>query len=218
MARGLVVLALCLALAAVAATGLTGDGAPGRTAAAAAPPAGAPVRDCRDRITGAFTQVGGRTRPYRFAFRPRQDTIFGPLALSGAAGYGDPAAWEALVRDDGWTKTVALVRRGARVTLEVPREQRAWMTTEYAHSDAGAHAVTLAGCPRDATRADCGRGPRDTCARGPTPFSGGFTIDYARAPRQGRCAELIVWVQGRPEPLRKRVFRPRGIACPPLGG
>jgi hypothetical protein len=218
MARAVVVLALCLALAAVAATALSGDGAPERTAAAAAPPGDAPVRDCRDRITGAFTQVGGRTRAYRFRVRPRHDTVLGPLALSGAADYGLPGQWDALIRDDTWPKTIAMVRRGARVTLEVPAEQRAWMVMEYAHTSSSPHAVTLRGCPRRATEAACGPGSRQTCARGPTPFSGGFTVDYARAPLQGRCAELIVWVQGRPEPLRKRIFRPRGVACPPLGG
>jgi hypothetical protein len=189
MARAALV-ALCLALAALAVTALSDDGP--EPTAAAAPPEGAPVRDCRDRITGAFTEVNGVRRAYRFAFQPRHDTIFGPLALSGAAGYGRPGEWDALIRNDTWPKTVALVRRGARVTLEVPADQRSWMHLEYGGDDA----ITLAACRRRLT-----------------PFGGGFTIDYARAPRQGRCAELIVWVDGSDVPWRERLFAPGTRAC-----
>jgi hypothetical protein len=190
--------------------------APAPPDVAAGRPAGAPELGCRDRITGAFTQVGDKVTPFRFRFQPRHDTRFGPLSLSGAADYGRPGAWESLVREDSWPKTIALVRRGRTVTLEVPREQRSWMRLEYAHTAPAAHAVTLRGCRRRASRAaqrrECGPGSRATCTTGPTPFGGGFTIDYARAPRQGRCAELIVWVRGRAEPLRRGIF---GAPCPP---
>jgi hypothetical protein len=50
------------------------------------------------------------------------------------------------------------------------------------------HAVTLAAC----------RAERSV-------FVGGFTIDYADAPNQGRCAELIVWTS-RSRPVRTRLF------------
>lgn len=201
-----VLVALCLAAPAVPLTAVA-DGRPARE-----PPADTPLLDCRDRITGAFTQVGDKITPYRFRVRPRHDTRIGPIAFSGARDLGTRATYDAMVRDDQWLKTIALVRRGARVTLEVPRAQRSWMRLEYAE---GVHAATLEGCPRRPSAEACGPGPRDTCARGPTPFSGGFTIDYDAAPRQGRCAELIVWVEGREQPLRGRVFRPRGVACPP---
>jgi hypothetical protein len=74
-------------------------------------------------------------------------------------------------------------------------------------------AVTLAGCRWPPTRAECGPGPRTTRRSRVTPFSGGFEIDYARAPRQCRCAELIVWVEGERSPRRERLFRPRGEHC-----
>jgi hypothetical protein len=193
--------------------------APAPAEATTGPLAGAEQLGCRERITGAFTQVGDRVTPYRFRVQPRHDTRFGPLALSGAADYGARGAWDALVRDDMWPKTIALVRRGRTVTLEVPREQRGWMRLEYARTAASPYAVTLSGCRRGlstraAQRQECGAGSRETCTRGPTPFSGGFTIDYARAPRQGRCAELIVWVQGRAEPMRRGIFRAPCRASP----
>ena len=179
------------------------------TAEAKAPPAGAPVRDCRDRITGAVVIQGGETTPAAFVVRPAHDTTFRAISFTGLADYGKPATWVDMVRRDQWLKSVALVRPGARVTLVVPTPQRAWMRMEYGHGR-GAYELTLAGCRRFASsarqRAECGPGPQDTCTSGRTPFSGGFTIDYARAPRQGRCAELIVWVDGRAAPLRKRIF------------
>lgn len=205
MARA-VLIALCLAVAAAALLS---------TDTAAEPPADAPVLDCRDRITGAFTKVSGKVTPYRFRARRRHDTVIGPVAFSGARDLGRRSHYDAAVREDQWLKTVAMVRRDARATLEVPEEQRSWMRMEYAHGAPGAgHAVTLQGCRRPPTRAECGRRPWDTCARDRTPFSGGFTIDYATAPHQGRCAELLVWVEGREQPRRERIFRPGAGRCP----
>lgn len=200
-----VLIALCLAVAAAAL--LSGD-------TVAEPPADAPVGTCRDRITGAFTEVGGRRRPYRFRVDRSHDTLIGPVAFSGARRLGRRTHYDDAVRRDQWQKTIALVKPGARATLEVPADQRSWMRMEYAHGQNSAYAVTLEGCRRPPTAQECGPGPRDTCARGRTPFSGGFTIDFARAPHQGRCAELLVWVQGREEPLRKRIFRPAPGRCP----
>lgn len=199
-------LALCALCGAGALLAASEDRASGPPGARASGPPDAFVIDCRDRISEAFTEVGGVTRPYRFRVRPRRDTVIGPVAFSGALGYDD-AVWDDLVRTDDWLKSIALVRRGTRVTLEVPPGQRAWMRLQYAHSGAGAgsaRAVSLAGCRRPATRAECGSGPRTTCRSRVTPFSGGFEVDYARAPRQGRCAELIVWVDG--NPLRARLY------------
>jgi hypothetical protein len=51
------------------------------------------------------------------------------------------------------------------------------------------------------------------CRSGPTFFSGGFEIDYAKAPQQGRCAELIVWVRGEQEPHRVRLLRVEPGEC-----
>jgi hypothetical protein len=192
----LAVIALCVACSAGVALAVSGDGggsgAAGRPAAAQAGPPDAVVRGCGDRITGAFTEVNGVRRTYRFRVRPRHDTRIGPVAFAGMKDAGRPAEWAYYVREDQWLKSVALVRRGERVTLEVPREQRAWMRLEYG----GRHAVTLAACRNRLT-----------------PWSGGFTVDYARAPRQGRCAELIVWVDGEDAPRRERLFAPPAGAC-----
>jgi hypothetical protein len=191
----------------------------GGPAAAPASPARARVLGCRDRISGAEIRTGGRRVAVRFAVRPTHDARIGPVAFSGALDYGRPATWAAMVRGGHWLKSVALVRPGARVTLVIPPEQRAWMRLEYGHG-AGrpVHTVTLEGCRRRgsaaARRRECGPGPQETCRAGPTPFSGGFTIDYARAPAQGRCAELIVRVAGRDRPLRERLYVPRSAACP----
>ncbi|MBI5105905.1 MAG: hypothetical protein HZB46_13165 [Solirubrobacterales bacterium] len=162
----------------------------------------APVVGCKDRITGAVTVVGGESRPYRFVVRPG-DTVIGPVAFAGARRYGAESAWSLLVARDQWLKTLATLRHGARATLAVPRGQRAWMRLTYGGVEGPA--VTLRACRGEATREECGRGPRDTC-HGRTPWAGGFVIDYAKAPHQGRCAELEVWLPRRERPLRERLF------------
>jgi hypothetical protein len=189
----LAVIGLCAVCTAAVALAVSdrGDDATRRPAAAPADPPDAPVRGCRDRIREAFTEVNGVRRSYRFRVRPRHDTRIGPAAFTGMKDAGR-ADWDYYVREDQWLKSIALVRRGARVTLEVPREQRGWMRLEYG----GRHAVTL-----------------DACDDRLTPWSGGFTVDYDRAPREGRCAELIVWVDGEDAPRRKRLFAPPAGAC-----
>jgi hypothetical protein len=186
--RAAAVLGVAAVTAFVAAT--PGAGAP------PVPPA-APVLRCGDRISSAVVIVGGKQTPVRFRVRPAHDTLFGPLAFSGAKDYGPVASWQAMVQQDGWLKTIALVQPGARVTIVVPAEQRGWMRLRYWHgTGAGAYAVTI-----------------QACKRALSPYSGGFAIDFAKAPHQGRCAEVVVWVRGREQPLRKRIFRP-GSACP----
>jgi hypothetical protein len=212
---------VALVAGAVLAPGASGgQAAPGggRAMAGGGPP-DAPVLGCRERISGAEIRTGGRSRPAPFLVRPAHDTRIGPVAFSGALDYGRPATWAAMVRDGRWLKSVALVRPGSRVTIVIPREQRGWMRLEYVHgADRPVHAVTLQGCRRRgsaaARRRECGPGPQETCRSGRTPFSGGFTIDYARAPAQGRCAQLIVWVRGRARPLRERLYVPSPGRCP----
>jgi hypothetical protein len=157
-----------------------------------------PVLDCGDRITGAVVIVGGVSRPYEFVAR-KGDTIAGPLAFSGARDYGrTQAAWDDMVRRDQWLKTIAMLKSGRRVTVEIPAEQRAWMKLEYAHGTTDpVHVVRMEACRRP----------------GRTPWSGGFTIDYATAPEQGRCAEIIIRVDGRPKPLRRRLFGAPASFC-----
>jgi hypothetical protein len=200
MMRRLAAVALCLAAPAAALATATPAGGPGGRP---------PMLDCRDRITGAMTIVNGVTRPFRFRFRPRHDTRIGPVAFTGAADYA--GSWDELVREDQWLKTPVLVRRGARVRLEVPAEQRSWMRPHIASAGEAEGVVDLRGCRRPATRRECGPGPRETCRSAWTPFSGGFEIDFANAPQQGRCAELIVRSGGKAR--RERLYRPPAGLC-----
>jgi hypothetical protein len=171
------------------------------------------LRDCESRIDGGAARRAG-------------DTVIGPLRFNTKA-YSGRRAWRRVVRDDQWLKSIARVRAGAQVTLEVPAEQRAWMRLQYAQN--GAAAVTLRACRHRRTQAARRRecvwaegvtGPpgavRDdytACRTGPTRFSGGFDIDYANAPRQGRCAELIVRVRGEEEPHRVRLLHVEPGEC-----
>jgi hypothetical protein len=173
------------------------------------------VRGCASRIDG---------RPPR----RKSDTVIGPLRFN-MQGYSPLRAWRRLVRDGQWLKSPARLRPGARVTLAVPPEQRSWMRLAYAHRRGGAAAVTLRACrhlpSQAARRRECvwaegvvgppGSIRRDytACRTGSTVFSGGFEIDYGEAPRQGRCAELLVWVQGGEEPRRVRLLRVEPGEC-----
>ena len=146
-------------------------------------------------MRGAVVIVNGRSTPYRFRVRPADDTVVGPVSFSGGKTYG--RQWRTMVQRDQWLKSIALVQPGAKVTIVVPASQRSWMRLEYLHTrDRPVHAVTIEACDDKLS-----------------PYGGGFTIDYDEAPHQGRCARIEVWVDGRPEPLSKRVFRPTG-RCP----
>jgi hypothetical protein len=149
------------------------------------------------------------------------DTVIGPLRFN-MQGYSPRRAWRRVVQSGQWMKSVARLRSGAQVTLEVPPEQGAWMRLRYAQRRDGVAAVTLRACrhrrSRAARRRECVwaeglagppgavRGDYTACRSGPTFFSGGFDIDYEEAPRQGRCAELIVWVKGERDPRRVRLL------------
>jgi hypothetical protein len=150
----------------------------------AAEPPPPPVLTCRDRITSAVVISNGEKTPYTFEVHPKHDGVFGPVAFSGLKDYA--RSFDTLVARHQWMKSIALVKAGRRATLVVPVEQRGWMQLEYGHG-AGRHRITLKACAHELT-----------------PFSGGFTIDYAHAPDQGRRAELIVRSGGRE--LRHRLF------------
>jgi hypothetical protein len=160
-------------------------------------PPQAEVRGCAARIDGA----GESERPGA--------TIIGPLRFN-MQGYSPLRVWRQMVRARQWLKSVALVRAGKQVTLEVPPEQRSWMRLAYAHRRGGDAAVTLRACRHRsspaARRRECEWTEYTACRSGPTFFSGGFEIDYAEAPQQGRCAELIVWVKGERQPHRVRLL------------
>jgi len=140
---------------------------PERLAAESGTPPAAPVARCEDSTTAA-----GPHDP--IGLDDEIDKVVGPLRIVGLGLY--EADWRAIVDDDQWMKAPALVEPRAAVTLVIPRAQRAWNHVSY--GGRGGSAVTLRACARR------------------TVFAGGFTIDYAKAPREGRCAELIVWGSG----------------------
>lgn len=109
------------------------------------------------------------------AFDDDVDLVVGPLRIVGIKLYQED--WDALVADDQWMKAAATVEAGASVTLEIPPDQRDWNDLEWGGSR---NRVTLQACDEERT-----------------VWIGGFTIDYGEAPREGRCADLLVWAEGR---------------------
>jgi hypothetical protein len=201
--RGITIIAC--ALAACSAPALETRPA-GLTERAASAPPPAPVRDCESRISGGSGRQAGETvvGPLRFDMRP-----YSPLP-----------AWRRMVRSGDWLKSPTRLRAGRQVTLVVPPEQRDWMSLRYLHRRRGTAAVTLRACRHRRTpaarRRECVWAEYTACRSGPTHFSGGFEIDYANAPRQGRCAELIVWVEGEAKPHRLRLLGVEPGECAPL--
>jgi hypothetical protein len=121
-------------------------------------------------------------------------------------------------------KIIALVNAGERARLTVPRNQRRWLRLLYLHVDfpRGTHKAILQACRRlsskRARQRECGWGPmlkraQWACASRYTQFSGGFALDFANAPRRGRCAKLIVQTTGKQRTLRKHLFAPGPRAC-----
>ena len=158
--------------------------------------AAAPALGCADRITGAVVQYpDGRRVEDSFAIDRRQDLVAGPLGLTGLRRLR-ARDWAWLAARDQWLKSPMVLRPGRRVTLVVPRAQRSWMRIVH-----GGARLTLRACPR---------GGPSSGSSGNTAWSGGFEIDYAKAPRQGRCARIHVRVDGRT--LRRRIA-PRAGAC-----
>jgi hypothetical protein len=194
-------------MAGFAASGPIAEGEPPRAA----------VRGCASRISGGSPR------------RMKGDTIVGPLRFN-TQSYSPLRVWRRLVKAGQWMKSVARLRAGRQVTLVVPPEQRSWMRLRYAQRHDGVAAVTLRACRHRASRAarrrECVwaegvvgapgsvRDDYTACRSGPTFFSGGFDIDYAQAPQQGRCAELVVWVKGEAEPHRVRLLHTEPGECP----
>ena len=161
--------------------------------------AAVPTLGCEDRITGAFTQFAdGRRVADTFAFDRRRDFVAGPLAMRGLRGM-TPRDWDSMAARDQWLKSPLVMRPGRAATIEVPPDQRSWMK------------IVRGSGERLRLRA-CARGGRSSGSSGNTAWSGGFEIDYARAPQQGRCARIVVRVAGRDEPIRRRLT-PRAGPC-----
>ena len=151
--------------------------------------AAAPVLGCDDRITSAFTEYAdGRRGEDCFEIDRKRDLVVGPLGYRGLRAI-DAREWDWYVRNDQWLKSLTVLRPGRRVTVEVPRSQRGWMKIVH-----GGARLTLQAC--SGTKRN-------------TAWSGGFRIDYANAPQQGRCARIIVRIPGR-DPLRRRLVPSAG--------
>jgi hypothetical protein len=182
---------------------LGGDEAANGAAARSGPPP-ARVRGCRERVEGVA----------RITPRAQRDTIIGPLAFIGLpAIYRDFAARadEGLEADPRVgmpvMKSIAWVRAYTRVTVVVPKGQRAWNRLAYERPPrGGVHALTFRACRKLRSRRAQRRRPY-------TELNGGVGIDFAEAPGGGLCAEVIVWVEGREKPFRKRLFRPAPEDC-----
>jgi hypothetical protein len=119
-------------------------------------------------------------------------------------------------------KALALVNSAKRVTMLVPKRQRQWMKLFYLGESAfgggsGHSAVTLEACERvrsrRAQRRECRWKPYRACRSDTTQFAGEIALDYDTAPHRGRCAVLVVRVEGRRQPLRRRLFRPARGTC-----
>ena len=178
----------------------------------AAPPAPEP-RGCRDRVEGPLIVP-----------EPPGDTVIGPMAMIGLPGvYRDYASRpdsELRWRDGRMPsmKAIGILRGGKRVRLVVPRRQRRWMEVIYDFPHhRGSKAIVLRACrtrrSRRARKRECGWAPRLACRAGLTQFNGGVGLDFVNAPRRGLCAELIVRVRGRKQPLRERLFDPSPGEC-----
>jgi hypothetical protein len=182
-----------------------------RGSAASSADRGPVVRDCRARVEG------GRLTADR-----SRDTVIGPVAFPYL-----PANYRRAVRpnanrsapppgfDTFPIKALALVRSGARIVLVVPRRQRSWMQLLYDRADPwrGSFRVVLRACRRRrseaAQRAECGWRPYVACRWRNTQFNGSIYVAFESAPDSGRCAELIVRVEGSRTVSRGRLFRPR---------
>lgn len=182
-------------------------------------PAAAPVRaECVDRVEG------GRVSP-----RSGAETIIGPVtwpaladnyrSLVESGELGPPPGTEYPYRHYP-IKALALVEAGKTVMLSVPQRERPYLRLLYGDEGAprnGASSVTLVACRRRSTPGaqarECRWAPARACRSRHTQFAGGFLIDFDRAPRRGRCAELAVREAGRGV-RRERLFGRDTDNCP----
>ena len=193
-----------------------GRAAAGQAADVSSAQPGSPVvRGCRDRAEG------GRLVPKR-----GRDTVIGPVAFAYLVeNYREAARPDSRrSRPPGDfnahpIKALALIRSGTRVTLSVPPAQRSWMQLLY-HPTAvwrGSLRVTLQACQRRSSpagqRAECGWRPRTACRWRNTQFNGAIYVDFDHAPHRGRCARLVLHIEGREKPLKQELFRPKQGTC-----
>src|ERR671921_1497381 len=93
------------------------------------------------------------------------------------------------------------------------RARRSWLKLVYDFPGfKGTRVARLQACRRFKTvaaqRRECRWRPLLACRWRYTQFNGGFGVDFVNAPKRGLCAELVVRVRGRAEPLRRYLFHP----------
>ena len=167
-------------------------------------PTDARVRGCQERIEGP-----------RLAVRPALDTRIGAVTFPNL-----PAAYDAAVGTLLRTgkavpmKLFAVVDAGTAPTLAVPKAEQDWLQLRFGSFNRGEEAVTLSACSTESSRAqqrtECGWTPFNACTRGVTQFSGGFFVDFKRAPDNGSCATLEVWPTKNGPPIVEPLFRKAG--------
>jgi hypothetical protein len=173
-------------------------GSPSDVTTDSAGPPQAEVRGCRERIEG----VGGLIDLDRL----RDTVVERSIWLIGSR-----AAYSSVPHESRQPlKVPAVVRSGASVTLAVPPSERQWLRLAYVHRIRGTDAVTLDPGPHPATakaqRRACHWSPYEACRSGVTAFSGGFWVNFRRAPTQARCATLQVWVGESTDAITIRPF------------
>jgi hypothetical protein len=127
-------------------------------------PAGRYVRACEDNVYG---DLGKDWR--------RFSVVVGPIAFVGLPGVATRPRSEFAPDADGFksVKALAVVDRGAEVTVAIPSAERAHLALVYDPTAFNTHqiaegetSVTFRACAK-------GEGPW----RGPTQFNGGFIVD-----------------------------------------
>jgi hypothetical protein len=199
-----------LALAsAVLGSGLVGTGAAQDTGDA--PPTA--MRGCVERVEGGVVRT-----------RTPKDTVVGPIGWLNLPRNFDPDQ-QKRGRKYGFAitpmKALAIVRAGGAVTVSVPRDQRPWMWLDYGSDSANDFEFLFRPCPRRRTEAEqreaCAWEPFTACRSGLTQFNGLIAVDYEDAPNRGRCARLLVRVEGESEVRRTYAFGPPRGLCDPTG-
>jgi hypothetical protein len=142
------------------------------------------------------------TRSYaRFpgAYRAEENLVVGPLALVGAGAKTSART----IADVGGNKFPALVRRGHRVTLQIPLSARAIAALGYGPLPQGE--ITLANAHDTVTFESCRPGDSSR-GHDPATFWSGAVVTPEPA-----CVPLDVYVDGEPTPTR--VLLEMGVSC-----
>ena len=150
-----------------------------------------PERTCSERAEG------GVIRP-----KHGRDSIAGSVAFYVArANFNStlgPLERDQEVGSTGWSaiKVLALVKTSDAVAVVVPRSERRWLTLNYRPNQRMESTIRLVPCERSAESKEqieeCDWEPVDACRSGVTQFNGAIVVNFAKAPRNGKCARIRV--------------------------